>query len=152
MTDPALVHRIAALERRLNDLARHERGWSPTFLTTPYTNADFDGDSFSDVAANTKIENTSWSTTIPSDAKALLIRLGIRDSDSANTAGLYFELFGAAAAGIGSLRLYLSGVPNNQFMAETAVVPCTDGDIWYRCNASGADTMDVYLRCFGYWR
>ena len=139
------------MEKRVDDLAQPEIGWSPVFMTTPYTNTTFDGDSFSDVASNTKIENTSWSTTIPSDAKALLITAMARDSDSAGTNGLYVFLYGAAAAATPSMRLYLNGIPNNQNAAETAVVPCTDGDIWYRVNASGAGTLDIWLVCFGYW-
>ena len=146
-----LIRRLIRLEKRVDDLARPEIGWTPVFFTTPLTNTDFDGDSFSDVAANTKIENTSWSSTIPSDAKALLIRARCRDSDSGNTDGLYLFLYGAAAAATASLSIYLNGIPNDENGSETAIVPCTDGDIWYRINASGADTMDVWLLCFGYW-
>ena len=146
-----ILKRLLDLERRLDGLGLPERGWVPTFFTTPLTNTDFDGDSFSDVAANTKIENTSWSTTIPADAKALLIRVYCRDSGSGGTNGLYVSLYGAAAAGTPGLSIYLNGIPNDQAATETAIVPCTDGDIWYRCNASGASTLDIWLYCFGYW-
>ena len=145
-----IVRRLIRLEKRVADFPRPEI-CNPYFLTTPYTNANFNGDSFSDVAVNTKIENTDWSTTIPADAKALLIRCQIRDSDSTNTNGLYFRLYGASGAADPSVSLWLNGVPNDQWTSETAIVPCTDGDIWYQVNASGADTMDVYLWCFGYW-
>ena len=63
--DADLIRKISELERRLDGLNLPEKGWTPHFLTEPYTNTTFDGDSFSDVAAHTKIENTSWSTTIP---------------------------------------------------------------------------------------
>ena len=145
-----IVRRLIRLEKRVDDFPRPEI-CNPYFFTTPYTNTNFDGDSFSDVAANTKIENTDWSTTIPADAKALLIKVRARDSDSANTNGLYVALYGAAAAASASVTLYLNGIPNDTDAAETAVVPCTNGDIWYQCNASGADTLDVWLLCFGYW-
>ena len=146
-----LVRKLAMLERRLDNLAQPEKGWVPHFLTTPYTNTTFDGDSFSDVAANTKIENTDWSTTIPATAKALLIYVACRDSGSAATADLNVRLFGAAAAAYASLEARPSGRANDDFDVVAGTVPCTDGDIWYRINASGVNTMDVYMRCFGWW-
>ena len=145
-----LIRRLTRLEKRVDDFPRPEI-CVPYFLTTPYTNTTFDGDSFSDVAANTKIENTSWSTTIPIDAKALLIRAVCRDSGSGGTNDLNFRLYPASAATVPALGVYLNGVPNDEYASETAVVPCTDGDLWYRCNASGASTLDVWLYCFGYW-
>ena len=149
--DLEVVNRITALERRLDSLMLPEVGWSPTYLSTPYTNDSFDGDSFSDVGTNTKIENTSWSTTIPSDAKALLIRVKASDSGSAATANVHFRLFAASDGSIATLRLDLAGFPDDQQVSQTAVVPCDSGDIWYQCNASGTDTLDVNLWCFGYW-
>ena len=146
-----ITRRILKLERRVDNLVQPERGWHPHFLTTPYTNADFDGDSFSDVGSNTKIENTSWSTTIPSNAKALLIVTSVRDSDSAATSGLFFALYPSAAAANYAMICRPSGKANDDLASSHAIVPCTDGDIWYRANASGADTLDVYLWCFGYW-
>ena len=144
-----LIRRLTRLEKRVDDFPRPEI-CTPYFLTTPYTITDFDGDSFSTVAVATKIENTSWSTTIPADAKALLIRCQARDSGSAATAPCLFALY-PASAGSSALEVDLDGVPNDSVNNETAVVPCTNGDIWYKCTASGADTMDVWLWCFGYW-
>lgn len=121
------------------------------FPTTPYTNTDFDGDSFSDVAVNTKIENTSWSTTIPDTAKALLLRVSLRDSASAGTSGLYFVLVGTAAGTIAAARVDLEGVPNDQWRNVQVICPCVAGDIWYQVNASGVGTLDVSMQCVGYW-
>ena len=143
------IHYDGNLKSVKSATAHDVYGFHP--LTTPYTNTTFDGDSFSDVGTNTKIENTSWSTTIPADAKALLIQAVIRDSGSAGTSNLAFKLYGASGAAYASMEVYCSGAPNDSFVAQNGVVPCTDGDIWYQVNASGADTMDVYLRCFGYW-
>ena len=146
-----LVQRILQLERRLDGLGLPEIGAQPVFLTEPYTHTSFDGDSFSDVGANTKIENTSWSTTIPSNAKALLIYGRCRDSGSAATSGLYFALFPAAAAASPSWAMSPSAQANDGSVFNMAITPCTDGDIWYQVEASGANTMDVWLYCFGYW-
>ena len=145
-----LIRRLTRLEKRVDDFPRPEI-CVPYFLTTPYTNTTFDGDSFSDVAVNTKIENTSWSTTIPIDAKALLILASARDSASSTTSGLYFALYPSAAAATYAHIVRPSGKDDDDYATEIGVVPCTNGDLWYRCNASGADTLDVILACFGYW-
>jgi hypothetical protein len=126
-------------------------GYTFVPLTTPITHTSFDGDSFSDVSTSTKIENTSWSTTIPSDAKALLMRVYARDSASESTNGLYF-LIGPSATYYYSGGVHLQNVANDQFAVEAGqVVPCTNGDIWYQCDASGTGTLDVWLEAWGYW-
>lgn len=125
-------------------------GYAFVPLTTPLTHSSFNGDSFSDVGSNTKIENTSWSSTIPGEAKALLIRCACRDSGSAATAGLHFALHGTSAAADPTLVVRPSGKANDDFAEQVGFVPCTDGDLWYQCNASGTTTLDVYLWCFGY--
>jgi hypothetical protein len=146
-----LVRKIAYLERRLDNLAKPEAGWTPHFLDEPYTNADFDGDSFSNVAVHTKIENTSWSTTIPSNARALMIRGDAKDSGSAANTTLYFRIYSTATATLPAFFLRPAGITNDAFTNNSGNVPCTNGDIWYRVNASGASTMDVYLYVVGYW-
>jgi len=146
-----LIAKIAALEKRLDDLVKPEKGWTPHFLEEPLTNADFNGDSFSDVGVHTKIENTSWSTAIPADAKALIIGGLARDSGSAASLDLYFLLYSSATATAYALSIRPAGITNDAIISNSGVVPCTDGDIWYRVNASGASTMDVWLRCMGYW-
>jgi len=146
-----LVKRILGLERRLDRLKLPELGPQPVFLDDPYTNADFDGDSFSDVAVHTKIENTSWSTTVPATAKALIIRADVRDSGSGATTGLYFRIYSTSTSTYPAMILRPSGKANDTYVSNSGVVPCTDGDIWYRVNASGANTMDVFLYVVGYW-
>ena len=120
-------------------------------LSTFLTNSDFNGDSFSDVASNTKIENTSWSTAIPAEARALLIYGYARDSASASTSGLYFALYPTSTATQAAINWTIGGKPNDDWEAHTAVMPCTDGDIWYKVEASGTNTLDVYLYCWGYF-
>jgi len=149
--DRDVLKRLLDLERRLDSLAQPERGWTPHFFTEPLTNTDFDGDTFSDVAAKTKIENTSWSTTIPADAKALIIFIRCADSGSAGQTALYFALWSTSTATNPALNAYPTGITNSAFTGSQGIVPCTDGDIWYTCNASGANTMAVYLNCMGYW-
>ena len=150
--DDEMVRKIVELEKRLDDLVQPEVG--PIFrpLTTPYTHASFAGNAFSTVAVNTLIDNAGWSTTIPADAVAVLIRAVARDSASAATGNLYVALFSAAAAAGASLVCRPSGKNDDDRADATGVMPCTNGDIWYQINASGINTLDVWLYCFGYWR
>ena len=150
--DRDIAQRLQELERRIDGLNLPEVGdGQPVFLSEPYTNTTFDGDSFSTVAAHTKIENTSWSTTIPANAVALIILAQCRDSGSAGTANLFVKLFSTATATNEALNVRPDGKPNDWITSAQGVVPCTSGDIWYRVTASGASTMDVWFTCAGYW-
>jgi len=151
MSDPQLVKLLNDVMRRLDNLAQPEIGWTPHFLPEPYTNTTFDGDSFSTVAAHTKIENTSWSTTVPATAKALIIRMVARDSGSAADLGVRFELYSTSTATSPAAAVRPAGTTNDALTEIQAVIPCTDGDVWYECGASGASTLDVWLLCIGYW-
>lgn len=117
-------------------------------LAVLITHTSFDGDAFSTVATPTKIENTSWSSTIPADAKALNIEIATRDSAAWGTAGLMFAV-GPSATYWYALGCRPAG--GDVWVETMGAVPCTDGDIYYRCTASGTGTLDVYLRCWGYW-
>lgn len=146
-----IAQRLQEIERRLDGLNLPEVGSQPVWLAEPYTNADFNGDSFSTVGAHTKIENTSWGTTIPTNAVALEIMIACRDSGSAANLALFFDLFSTAATTNPTLICYCGGLTNDAFAGVSGKVPCTDGDVWYRCTASGANTLDVWLWCMGYW-
>jgi len=115
-------------------------------LSAPLTNTSFDGDSFSDVGTATKIENTSWSSAIPADAKALLIQIIAADSGAGDN---WFAIGPTSTYwyAMSARPVHGSDYPNE----NTGPVPCTDGDIYYRVEASGTSTMDVWLRCWGYW-
>lgn len=119
-------------------------------LTTPLTHTSFNGDSFSSVGTPTIIQNTSWSSTIPADAKALLIQIRIRDSGSASASQVFFTV-GPSSAQWNALACQANGVTNNATVDAMSAVPCTSGDIYYRAGASGAGTLDVWLTCWGYW-
>lgn len=146
-----IVRKLDRLERRLDALQIPERGWIPHFFTNRLTNEDFNGDWFSTVGSNTKIENTSWSETIPTRARALSIRCYALDTGSSAGGNIYFALYSASTASNGSLIVSLGGVPDANFRDQTALMSCTDGDIWYRASASGVNTLSVQLFCFGWW-
>ena len=148
-TDPDAddIHYDGNLKSVKSATAYDVYGFHP--LTTPLTHTSFNGDSFSDAAA-TKIENTSWSSTIPADAKALLIRIAARDSGSSGETTIHFEV-GPSNAQPDALSCRLAGLADDAIGEEQGVVPCTDGDIWYGVEASGASTLDCWLECWGYW-
>lgn len=117
-------------------------------LATPITHSSFDGDVFSSVGTSTKIENTSWSSTIPAAAKALQLSCLVMDSADLGAEDLYFAC-GPSAAYWYSL---VARTPGGNVRGEnTTPCPCTDGDIWYQVQASGVDTFRVWLRCWGYF-
>lgn len=117
-------------------------------LTTPLTHTSFNGDSFSDVGTATKIENTGWSSAIPSNAQALLIQAITRDSGTWGTNGLYFAV-GPSSSQANALVSRPAG--GDVWVEAQGVVPCVDGDIYYEVEASGTSTLECYLFCWGYW-
>jgi len=119
-------------------------------LTTPLTNASFNVTAYSDTSA-TKIENTSWSSTIPSNAKALLLEMAAKDSGSAAaTGGERFEI-GPTSTYTYAARCWVNGIANDRWAGQHCAVPCTDGDVWFAVYATGTLTLDTVLRCWGYW-
>jgi hypothetical protein len=117
-------------------------------LTTPLTHSAFYGDSFSTVSTSTIIQNTGWSSTIPANAKALLLAVDARDSAALGAVGLYFIVGPNSSY---DYALQTRPIGGDVWVSNTGVVPCTNGDIYYRISASGASTLDIYMRCFGYW-
>jgi hypothetical protein len=121
---------------------------SPTFLTTPLTSTDFDGDSFS-TTAKTKID-LSAVYGVPAGVKAVDTSLSIRDSGSAASAALII-LSPNNTDGNGKY-LRCGGVANDYWVSGGLTVPCdASGDIYYQIVASGSGTFDVVLSIWGYW-
>jgi hypothetical protein len=87
---------------------------------------------------------------IPTSAKALNVRIAVRDSGSA--ANDCYVVFYNAAAG-GSTTGTFSPMPvNDRYGRYTAVLNCgSNGDIWWTAAASGSNTLDITVTCTGYW-
>lgn len=121
-----------------------ETGW--TFLTTPLASTSFDGDSFS-TTAKTLID-LSAVYGVPSNIKAVLVYVAVRDSDSAAT-DTKLTLSPNNTAGEGFI---FSPMPvNDRRYRGAALIPCNaDGDIYYQIDASGSGTFDVWLTIWGY--
>jgi len=120
-----------------------------TFLTTPLTSTDWDGDAKSDASA-TKLDMSAVFTGYPTTAiKAVLLRVAARDSAALGTTGLYFSV-GPSATYYYALQANPPG--GDVLSSNTAWVPCdANGDIYYKIEASGSGTCDCWLEVWGYF-
>ena len=120
-----------------------------TYLTTPLTSTDWDGDAKSD-AGPTKLDMSAVFTGYPpTPVKAVLLRIAARDDASIGTAGLYFSV-GPSATYYYALQANPPGA--DVLASNTGICPCdANGDIYYKINASGSGTCDCWLEVWGYW-
>ena len=120
-----------------------------TYLTTPLTSTDWDGDAKSD-AGPTKLDMSAVFTGYPDMAvKAVLLRIAARDSASIGTPGLSFSV-GPSDTYYYALKANPPGA--DVLSSNTGICPCdANGDIYYKINASGSGTCDCWLEVWGYW-
>ena len=120
-----------------------------TYLTTPLTSTDWDGDAKSDEGP-TKLDMSAVFTGYPDMAvKAVLLRVAARDSASIGTPGLYFSV-GPSATYYYALQANPPGA--DVLASNTGLCPCdANGDIYFKINASGSGTCDCWLEVWGYW-
>ena len=120
-----------------------------TFLTTPLTSTNWDGDARSDESA-TKLDMSAVFTGYPTTAiKAVLVRVAARDSAAIGTAGIYFSV-GPSATYYYAAQANPPG--GDVLSSNTAWVPCdANGDIYYKIEASGSGTCDCWLEVWGYF-
>lgn len=145
--DEKVVDRIKRLEREVERLRVKESG-KFIALTTPLTSTDWDGDSFS-TTAKTKID-LSAVFGVPAGVKAVLINIGIRDSNS--LIGDPYIVLSPNSTSLSGFMHRIKGLPNDYPYYHQVVVPCnSDGDIYYQIAATGTDTMDVWIEIWGYW-
>jgi len=122
-------------------------------LTGALTGEDFDGDSFSTTAKtliDLSLASGAHGFGVPAGVHAVSCEVSIRDSGSAG--GDYYIILGPTNnAGEGKV-VRCSGLPNDSWVSGDLLVPCdASGDIYYQIVASGAGTMDVYIRIWGYF-
>jgi hypothetical protein len=111
------------------------------------TSTSFDGDAFSTTAKT--VIDLSAEFSVPAGVRAVQVWTGIRDSGSAGTDCL-LALGPTNTAGAG-ISVDCSGLANDEWERNSFIVPCdSNGDIYYQIVASGASTMDVYIRIWGY--
>lgn len=119
------------------------------YLTTPLTSTSWDGDSYSTTAAT--LIDLSAVFGVPAGVKAVYLTVSVNDSGSAAN-DVYFSA-GPGNTGLDYFAFICraSGLANDMFHTESGIVPCNaDGNIYYSLLASGASTMDVRIRVWGY--
>jgi len=123
-------------------------GYTYVPLDSVATGANFAGDSFSDVTTSTLIDLSS-EFGLPAGIKAIVARLSIRDSGTWGSNDLWFGM-GPSATEFQDLKTYCYG--GNLFNAVTGIARCdANGDVYYQCDASGTDTLEVWIRIYGYF-
>jgi len=117
-------------------------------LTTPWTGTSFDGDYFSTVGSSTSIDVSS-EFGVPASAAAIVASIVVQDSGTwgggeytfwLGPTSTYYYALGAVCYGGGYKA-------RNQ-----GIVPIdASGNIYYRCSASGSNTMQAWIRIWGYF-
>ena len=119
------------------------------FLQTRLSDSDFDGDSFSDTGKT--LIDLSAVFGLPAGIRAVYMRVRIRDSGSAaGSTSPRVTLGPTNVAGAGP-SVVAAGRANDAFEDQCLWIPCDpNGDIYYEVDASGAGTLDLWLRPWGY--
>jgi len=139
---------IKSLLKRVSHLeARRIPTW--VYLAAPLTSTSFDGDSFS-TTAKTGLD-LSAAFGAPAGIKAVLFHIELRDSGSAAATTTCWALFSPDnTAGTGVI-VRIAGVTNDAIQSAEIIVPCNiNGDVYYQIDASGATTLDIWLKIWGY--
>ena len=120
----------------------------PTWLTTALTSTSWDGDAYS-TTAKTLID-LSAVFGAPANIKAINVDVMIRDSGSA-ASDPWIMLSPNNVAGDGS-AFRCAGLANDAITEGQRIITCdSNGDVYYQIAASGASTIDVWMRIRGYW-
>lgn len=122
----------------------------------PLTSTSWDGDARSTTAKTLIDVSATFSNaageTVPAGARAVAVHLAARDSASSTTS-CFIALAPNSTANIFALVCKPYDRPNDDYLHVSGVVPCdANGDIYFQCTASGANTLDVLLEIWGYWK
>jgi hypothetical protein len=99
--------------------------------------------------AATVIDVSANFTGVPANVKAVAIRIDVNDSAAPFIGGVYFSV-GPSATYFYAVTCATFGGDHHTY--GSGMCPCdANGDIYYRCVASGTATMDVSLSIWGFW-
>jgi hypothetical protein len=131
--------------------ARDEISFEPSTRTINHvTVTGYNGNAFSD--NSTQVDMSANFSPFPGDAPPKGYWFIVQASDSGSAANNTWVRI-AKDSGIGTnLRaaLILTGVANDQMMGMASYVPADgNGDIFVEINASGTDTLDIWLNIVG---
>ncbi len=150
---PVYANNAAALAGGLTAGAFYQDGGASgwTFRTTQMASTSWDGDSFS-TTAKTLIDLSSV-FGVPAGVNAVLVRTLVRDAGSVGNINVFLALSPNDIAISGPHWNRPAGLPNDYWSEALGICPCDiNGDIYYQIDASGTDTMDVYMEIWGYYR
>jgi hypothetical protein len=143
MIEEDIIRELKILRGKITELeTKGQPRW--VYLTTPLTSTDWDGDAHSNTSP-TEID-LSAVFGVPAGVKAILVQMFARDSGSA---GEYIFALDSRVSVSWSGMLYCNG--GDVVRVSHAVVTCDpDGDVNYYIVASGTNTMDCWIRIWGY--
>lgn len=119
-------------------------------LLAPLVSTSWDGDSYSSTA-KTLIDLSEVFAGVPDWIRAVLMEVSIRDSGSSG-AGDYYLVMGPTNTAAEGMWFDCNGIADDEWERGMLIVPCDeDGNVYYEVNTSGALTMEVYLRVWGWW-
>jgi hypothetical protein len=118
---------------------------------------DIGSERYSSIAQPTVIDLHAESNgKIPRSIGAICLQLGARDSNS-STANCWVNLYRAPSSlyvlqrNIGTYNQAGPALPNDTWSQEQGIVPCDEnGNIAFRCGASGDKTLDISLIAVGF--
>ncbi len=117
-------------------------------LTTPLISASWTLSAYSSNDPATQLDLSAVFGVLPG-IKAILFECEVKDSAAWGTTNLWFR------CGPSAIYYYATGLQafgDDVASRGSIISPCdANGDVWYRVNASGASTLDVTLRVWGYW-
>ena len=116
-------------------------------LMTPLTSSSWQGDARSTTSAT--LIDTSSVFGVPAGIKAAYVRIMARDSATWGTNYLSFSL-GPSSSNSETVSCYVFGGDILNTAAGIAICD-SNGDFFYKINASGTLTMDCWIWILGYW-
>lgn len=119
------------------------------YLSAAMTDTSFDGDSFGDAQAD--IDLSAFGNGCPAGIKVVLVWMMCRDSGSSAHDSYASVKPGTVAFGDAALQVQVGYLANDTARSLNGWVPCdANGDIRYKTNASGGDTLELWIRIFGW--
>lgn len=117
-------------------------------LATRLSSTSWDGDARS--SSPKTLLDLSAVFGAPPNIKAVLVQLAIRDSNSATTDTQV--ILSPNNSTTQDQAISCHGLANDTWSRGQLIVPCdSNGDIYYKFDASGALTLDVHMYITGYW-
>jgi hypothetical protein len=145
----ANIRYTGSLQSEKNTTVYDVYGYHP--LTTRASSAAWEGDSYSTTAKT--LLDLSASFGLPAGIKAVDVEVYVSDSNSLGTASTFIGLILGPTNDANIGRYFAcNGYPNGVLARTHAVVPCdANGDVYFQIVATGAGTLNAYIRIWGYY-